>query len=196
MSTPADRSVSAPGPAEDDDAVAALAVDLRAAGYSVAAIEALWERGAAESSTHPGAALRRGHRVPALRALDHVAPDERDLATLVRCFVLGMPVASADLAVALRTLGLDRAAGLGLVRIADDRAVPLMDLRPYAFADAAGAGEWWIASDPGELATGGPLPEEYVLGVGGASMTLSGLLLQRPTATTFDLGTGWGLLHE
>ena len=31
---------------------------------------------------------------------------------------------------------------------------PLVDLRPYAFLDARGAGEWWIASDLGELATG------------------------------------------
>ncbi|WP_400999763.1 methyltransferase [Agromyces sp. GXQ0307] len=185
-------------PAESEDlldveSINALAADLGAAGYAVAGIEAMWERAAAATSTHPGAALRRGHRVPALHALANVQPDELPLATLVRCFVLGVPVASADLAAALPGLGLERAEALGLVRLDGDRAVPRIDLRPYAFTDAAGPGEWWIASDPGELATGGALPEEYVLGVGGASMTLSGLLLQRPSATSFDLGTGCGI---
>ncbi|WP_344370127.1 DUF7059 domain-containing protein [Agromyces tropicus] len=171
----------------------ALAADLEAAGFTVAAVEALWERGAAAESTHPGAALRRGHRVPALRALEHVPAAERALATLVRCFVLGVPVASVDLEAALPALGTRRAIGLGMVRADGDQVAPAMDLRPYAFADAAGDGAWWIASDPGELVTGGPLPEEYVLGVGGASMTLSGLLLQRRAGTTFDLGTGCGI---
>lgn len=203
MSTPA-REPDAPEPdrsgpdapdadAPDADAIDPLAADLRAAGYTVAGIESLWERGAAETSTHPGAALRRGHRVPALRALADADADERPLATLVRCFVLGVPVASADLAAALPGIGVGGAEALGIVRLEGDRAVPLVDLRPYAFTDAAGTGEWWIASDPGELATGGALPEEYVLGVGGASMTLSGLLLQRPVATVFDLGTGCGI---
>ncbi|GAA1060771.1 DUF7059 domain-containing protein [Agromyces bracchium] len=182
-----------PEDTHDAESIDALAADLDAAGYAVARIEALWERGAAATSTHPGAALRRGHRVPALQALARVEPDERPLATLVRCFVLGVPVASADLAEALPVLGIERADALGLVRLDGDRAVPRMDLRPYAFTDAAGPGEWWIASDPGELATGGALPEEYVLGVGGASLTLSGLLLQRPIATAFDLGTGCGI---
>ncbi|WP_324613669.1 DUF7059 domain-containing protein [Agromyces kandeliae] len=189
MSTPAGERDDP----HDTDSVDALAADLDAAGYTVAGIESLWERGADETSTHPGAALRRGHRVPALLALAHVGTDQRPLATLVRCFVLGVPVASVDLAAALPGLGVTRAEALGMVRIEGDDAVPLMDLRPYAFTDAAGPGEWWIASDPGELATGGALPEEYVLGVGGASLTLSGLLLQRPIATAFDLGTGCGI---
>ncbi|WP_436407397.1 DUF7059 domain-containing protein [Agromyces litoreus] len=170
-----------------------LAADLEAAGFAVGRIEALWERGAAATSTHPGAALRRGHRVPALRALDHVDAPDRALATLVRCVVLGRSVPEADLAEALPSLGLEGAVGLGLIRLDGGRARPAMDLRPYAFSDPAGAGEWWIASDPGELATGGALPEEYVLGVGGASTTLSGQLLQRRTGTTLDLGTGCGI---
>lgn len=185
---PAD-SASAP----DEEAVDALAADLAAARFTVAAVEALWERGAAEDATHPGAALRRGHRVPALRALEHAAPDQPALATLVRCFVLGMPVASAALASALPWLGLERAERLGLVAVAGDRAEPRVDLRPYAFVDAAGEGEWWIASDLGELATGGALPEAHVLGVGGASTTLSGLLLQHHARATLDLGTGCGI---
>ncbi|MGR2753925.1 DUF7059 domain-containing protein [Agromyces arachidis] len=192
MSTEPDAPADAVA-APDPGAVEALAADLGEAGFAVARIEALWERGAAADGTHPGAALRRGHRVPALRALAHVATEAPSLATLVRCFILGMPVPTGDLASAMPRLGVDGARGLGLVRVGGGEAAPLVDLRPYAFADAVGEGEWWIASDPGELATGGALPEAHVLGVGGASTTLSGLLIQRREPTTLDLGTGCGI---
>jgi hypothetical protein len=172
--------------------VAALRTDLAEAGFRVAAIEALWDLGAAAESTHPGSALRRGHRVPALRALEQIG-DASALATLVRLFVLGAPVASAAFAAAVPTLGIAGAEELGLVAADADAVRPLADLRPYPFRDAAGDGEWWIASDPGELATGGPLAEEHVLGVGGASITLAGLLLQSPAGTSLDLGTGCGI---
>ena len=180
----------------DDRLLDALAADLASAEFTVAAIDGLWERSAEAESTHPGAALRRGHRVPALRALEGVDVTERRLAALVRCFVLGAPVTSADLDAALPSLGIDGATRLGLVEPvadADGGVRARVDLRPYAFADAAGEGEWWLASDLGELATGGPLPEEHVLGVGGASTTLSGLLVQSPAGTTLDLGTGCGI---
>jgi hypothetical protein len=70
---------------------------------------------------------------------------------------------------------------------------PLVDLRPYNFTDSWGTTDWWIASDPGELAIGTALPEDHVLGVGGASLTLSGLQLERSSALTLDLGTGCGI---
>jgi methylase of polypeptide subunit release factors len=186
-------------PARADDgpdpaAVDALAADLAAARFTVATVDSLWERRAALDGTHPGAALRRGHRVPALRALEQVRGEEEEaLATIVRCFVLGMPVASAALASALPALRLEGAERLGLVTLVGAEAVPRVDLRPYAFADSAGEGEWWIASDLGELPTGGELPEEHVLGVGGASLTLSGLLLPARARATLDLGTGCGI---
>jgi methylase of polypeptide subunit release factors len=74
-----------------------------------------------------------------------------------------------------------------------DRVRPLVDLRPYSFVDGDGVGNWWITSDPGELTSGGPLPEDHVLGVGGASLTLSGLILPAPIGTALDLGTGCGI---
>ncbi|QAY73373.1 methyltransferase domain-containing protein [Agromyces protaetiae] len=174
-----------------------LRTDLAAADYTVEGVEALWNRLAGEAGSHPGAALRRGHRVPALRALDAAAGEDSALATLVRAFLLGVPQTRAALDAALPALRAGGAEELGLV--ASDPAsmsvalAPIVDLRPYAFADAAGEGHWWIASDPGELAMGGPLPEDHVLGVGGASTTLSGLLLQRPSRRTLDLGTGSGI---
>ncbi len=52
---------------------------------------------------------------------------------------------------------------------------PRIDLRPYAAVDAGGALQWWIVSDLGETALGHAIPEGHVLGIGGASTTLSGL---------------------
>jgi methylase of polypeptide subunit release factors len=196
--------------------VEALRDDLDRAGYRVAEIEGLWERSRPGGAVHPGEALQRGHRTPALLALDALLADPgtdpaaRHRAILVRLFLLGADAPAAALEEALPRLGVDGAESLGLVEVPDDAAGPgaavraLVDLRPYAFADAAGEGEWWIASDLGEIARagdperggaagGGALDEDHVLGIGGASTTLSGLLLQRPAARTLDLGTGSGI---
>ena len=70
---------------------------------------------------------------------------------------------------------------------------PLVDLRPYSFIDAHGAGSWWIVSDLGELALGHPLGETHVLGIGGASRTLSGLMMPREVERALDIGTGCGI---
>ena len=164
------------------DSVARLRADLAAGRFTVAHLEELW-------GTDAAAALGRGHRVPALRALDRLR--EFDAAgTLARAFILGLPVRPDDVERALPTLGLARAVELGLV---DESGTARIDLRPYAFTDSWGVAEWWIASDLGELALGGPLPENHVLGVGGASLTLSGLQVQRTARRALDLGTGCGI---
>jgi methylase of polypeptide subunit release factors len=180
----------------DAEALTALAADLGAARFTVDAIEQLWGAEAA-------AALYRGNRVPAVRALDARGP-ATPLATLARCFVLGLPVSAADLAAALPTTGTERARAIGLVEDATDRADATgaatpgdvraaLDLRPYDFVDDLGAGSWWILSDLGEMAVGGALGEEHVLGIGGASTTLSGLQVPVPVGRVLDLGTGCGI---
>jgi methylase of polypeptide subunit release factors len=162
-------------------AIADLAADLAAARFTVDALGELWGEDAA-------AALHRGQRVPALRALSVV--EASPLATLARVFVLGLPAEPAALAAALPTLGLEGAVALGLVDAAGN---PLLDLRPYSFVDGSGVVSWWIASDLGELALGHAIPEQHVLGVGGASTTLSGLMISRPVDLALDLGTGCGI---
>ena len=178
------------------DLLARLRDDLAAADFTVAALESLWGADAA-------AALHRGERVPARRVLDarraaHGA--SADLATLAELFVLGLPVPASDAEHALPALGVRGAIELGLLgeveatgaaAAASVRA--LLDLRPYAFVDARGEGHWWILSDLGEVALGHALGEQHVLGVGGASMTLSGLMLPTPARTVLDLGTGCGI---
>ncbi|MBN9629604.1 MAG: SAM-dependent methyltransferase, partial [Actinobacteria bacterium] len=164
-------------------AVSALRSDLRAAGFTVDALTGLWGESAS-------AALFRGRQVPAERAL--AAAEAGPLGTLAALFVLGRPVPRVAAAAAFPALGIAGAAELGLVRDGESVA-PAVDLRPYAFVDSIGPAEWWIVSDLGELALGGALPEDHVLGVGGASLTLSGLMLQRPVRSALELGTGCGI---
>ncbi len=163
--------------------IPALRADLEAARYRVDRLDELW--GAAAS-----AALQRGNRVPAARAL---AASADPAAVLARVFVLGERVEATVLASALPTLGVAGAVELGLVAVEGAEARPLLDLRPYAFVDPHGAGEWWIASDLGELATGSALRVDHVLGVGGASTTLASLQFPDDVESVLDLGTGCGI---
>lgn len=163
--------------------IPALRADLTAARYRVDDLDSLWGP-AAE------AALQRGNRVPARRAL---ASSREPAAILARLFVLGEQLDAAALDAALPNLGVDGALRLELIERSGDRVRARVDLRPYAFVDTHGAGEWWIASDPGELATGGPLPTDYVLGVGGASTTLAALQFPDEVESVLDLGTGCGI---
>lgn len=165
-----------------------LRSDLDSARFTVTTLTGLW-------GDEADAALHRNERVPALRALGRRRAETgiEASASLATLFILGLPVAAAEAAAALPTLGIAGAVELGLVAGEDAEVRPLLDLRPYSFVDAAGAGSWWIVSDLGELALGRPLGEEHVLGVGGASMTLSGLMMQAPVGSVLDLGTGCGI---
>lgn len=170
-------------PTADPTVSRALAADLAAAGFDSATIRAAW--GAAADT-----AIARGLRGPALRALE----GRRDpLAVLARLFVLGMPQPTADVAAALPACGVDGLARLGLAEASAGDVAPTALLRPQAFADEAGSVEWWIASDLDEAALASALPEDHVLGVGGASLTLAGLLLPTPAASVLDVGTGCGI---
>jgi len=167
----------------DHALIEGLRADLAAARFTVDALGARW-------GAEADAALERGNRLPAVRAL---AGDDSALATLATLFILGMPVSAAAVAVALPRVTLNGVRELGLCDVRDDDVVALVDLRPYDFLDAQGAGSWWIASDLGELATGRALRTDHVLGVGGASLTLSGLLIPDPVDSVLDLGTGCGI---
>jgi methylase of polypeptide subunit release factors len=167
----------------DTALVEKLRADLTAARYTVDALGALW-------GSEADAALERANRLPAMRAL---AGDTSPRATLATLFVLGMPVAVSAAESAFPKVTLPGARELGLLEVRDDVVVALLDLRPYDFLDTQGAGSWWIASDLGELATGRALRTDHVLGVGGASLTLSGLLLPDPVDSVLDLGTGCGI---
>ena len=122
---------------------------------------------------------------------------------LLRLFTLGRSVRASALAAALPSLGVDGAVALRLVRVdggragfAADRWAPpdrevlaTCDLRPYG----DDAHDWWVASDLSELAVGGPLRPDHVLGIGGASTTLASWTVRRPVDRALDLGTGCGV---
>ncbi|ROQ54924.1 methyltransferase family protein [Rathayibacter sp. PhB152] len=166
--------------------IALLGDDLSRARYRVDAVRELWGEAAGE-------ALHRGDRVPARRALER-SGDHGPLATLARLFLLADPVPTEQAEAAFPSLGLDGALELELVRSEAGAVVTAaLDLRPYDLVDLHGAASWWIASDLGELALGRPLDEDHVLGVGGASLTLAGLMIQRPVGSLLDLGTGCGI---
>ncbi len=167
--------------AVDAALIALLRADLLAAGYAVDRLRQLWGEEA-------DAALTRGDRVPASRALNAAAGSP--VATLARLFVLGEAADDEALARALPTLGVAGARALGLV---DAHRHAVLDLRPYTAIDAGGAVQWFIASDLGELALGGALPADHVLGVGGASLTLAALIPTEQVDTVLDLGTGCGI---
>ena len=137
------------------------------------------------------AALDREQLVPARLAAR--AAGEEPVALLTRLFALGETLTAAQVSRALPTLGTEGAAASGLIATAghdpDDHVRALVDLRPYETEQH----RWWIASDRGEAVTGAGLPDDHVLGVGGASLTLASITMRTPVARTLDLGTGSGI---
>ncbi|MDY0828429.1 methyltransferase [Microbacterium sp. BG28] len=159
-----------------------LADDLRAAGFTTAAVHALIGD-AAES------ALTRAVAAPARRALARNPHDA--VAVLARLFVLGDVVDSASVAAALPGTGLGDAERLGVIERRGDSVAPAVAVRPHVFADG---GDGWIASDLDELAGVFPLRADHVLGVGGAGRTLVSLLPPSGGGRALDLGCGCGLV--
>lgn len=156
------------------------------------------------------AALHREQAVPARRALSVLLGDgatrgdraasgraPEPAAVLAALFLLGDDVPRRLVDAALRRTGTDGAEAIGLVQAAghgpDDPVRALVDLRPYSAHDAAGPVTWWLASDLGELATGGRLAPDHVLGAGGASLTLAQVTMRRRVGRVLDLGTGCGI---
>lgn len=161
----------------------ALAADLRDAGYTAEALRSAWGEAADD-------AIARGLRAPAARALG--ARDDA-VAVLGRLLVLGMPQPTASVDRSLPRTGARGLAHLGLATLEEGPVRPLAVIRPQSFTDDSGSGQWWVASDLDEAALGGPLPENHVLGVGGASLTLAGLQLPTPANRGLDVGVGCGI---
>jgi methylase of polypeptide subunit release factors len=170
-------------PEPDPELCRALADDLRAAGFDSHALRTAWGETA-------DTAIARGLRSPAIRALGGRADP---LAVLGRLFVLGMPQTESMVVAALPRTSADGLVRLGLASSEDAMVTPRAIIRPQSFADDRGSGQWWIASDLDEAALGGPLPEDHVLGVGGASLTLAGLQLPTPVERGLDIGSGCGI---
>lgn len=131
-------------------------------------------------------ALSREQPLPARRVAGG-APEPA--AALIRLFTLGDPVDVREVDRALPTLRSQGVVELGLARAEGDAIVAVVDVRPYAADDR----DWWVASDLAEVATGTPVREDHVLGIGGASTTLAAWTIRRPVGDALDLGTGSGV---
>lgn len=157
------------------EVLAALAADLRAADFTVDGVQ---QRLGPVAS----AALDREQSLPAKRVVTTDAP----LDVLIRLFGLGGAERDEHIDAALPGC---RAAGLRALGLLDDDGRARFDLHPHADEQHA----WWVLSDLSELVTGGPLPDDYVLGIGGASTTLASWTVRRPAGRALDLGAGCGI---
>jgi methylase of polypeptide subunit release factors len=127
-------------------------------------------------------AARDDHRA-ALRATGGGDP----LDTLIRLYVCAQVEPEAAVRAAFAPLPLGDAEAAGLVERHGDGLRQGVDLEPYGDA-------WWVLSDvPSSARPGEPLPGDHVLGVGGASTTLTGATIRRRVGTALDVGTGCGV---
>jgi methylase of polypeptide subunit release factors len=131
------------------------------------------------------AALGRGEPVPAERA----SRDAGDLGTLIRLFLLGGTEPETAVKAAFAPLTPEDAVTAGLLVPVAEGYRAALDVRPHGDEE----GSWWVISDLDADVLGTAVPEDHVLGVGHASLSLIRATSRRPVGTLLDLGTGNGV---
>lgn len=135
----------------------------------------------------PGqAAMSRGD----LSGADRLTRQGSETETLIRLFLLGLPVPAAAAEAALRPLPLAQATAAGLLDEAAGEVRATLDLRPYS---ETGGPDWWVVSDLGAEVRPGPLHPEHVLGIGSAGLTLAEATVRPAVRRALDVGTGCGV---
>jgi hypothetical protein len=159
---------------DDRAAIDAFRAALDAGGYSGPALDETLSVGGRPFT-------REGAEVPLyLRLL----PEGQPLSTLIKLFLLDVPVAQDEAERALAPLGVERAKGLGVVEEADGRVAATIDIFPTA--------EVRVASDHYEEHRY-PTRSDHVLGLSLSSRVLACLTVRRPARRALDLGTGSGV---
>jgi SAM-dependent methyltransferase len=145
---------------------------LRNAGYTDTGI-----LGAIQAAEFP---TLRGEDIPILL---HRTAGNTPLNTLIRLFLLEVASDTDAVREAIRPMNPEDWAEAGLIRIHGNEVRAGIRLLPY--------GDLLIAFDrPSRLTT--TLKRNYVMGIGGSSLTLANLTIRRHSRLTLDLGTGCG----
>ena len=142
-------------------------------------LDALTER----LGVHAFAHLALGELTPLLRATR--AGDRLD--TLVRLFVVGLPVQLADARAALGPLSVEQWVAGGVVAVDDREVRSRVAIRPVG-----GPANWIVTHDFARPAEGA-ISADHVLGVSASTMALAGATIRRGVSNVFDLGTGCGV---
>lgn len=106
------------------------------------------------------------------------------LETIVRLFLLGVPVDEDQARTALAPLPLEWWAERGLLDVSSGNAQGTVQLLCYQGLVVA----FDFQRRPGEV-----LRPDFVMGISPSSLTLAGLTVRRPNRTALDLGTGCGI---
>ena len=134
-----------------------------------------------------------------LAAAERATRDGDPLASLIRLFVLGLPVPRAAVRTALGSPVWATLHTADILRDRDDYTEARVDIRPYAEADDPLPGQhrpgpdWWVVSDFGADVRPGVLDSDHVLGIGAAATTLAQATVRVPVGRALDLGTGCGI---
>ena len=168
-------------PLQTEQLLDALGKDLRAADYSSQGVADLL-------CDEANDALGRGIWWPALHKSEQ--SERRELASMVRLFLLGSDEPEAVLAQAFPTIGVAAMVDQGVVeRVDDGRLRAALDIRPHA----DDVGDYLVISDQDAAMRSGPVKHDHVLGIGGASVSLARAVIRDPVARALDLGTGCGI---
>jgi methylase of polypeptide subunit release factors len=104
--------------------------------------------------------------------------------TLIRLFLIGVPVDADRAAKAVAPMQLEQWVRLGLLERRDSSVLAAVQLVPFQ-------GLVLAHDRPQQIHAG--LAPDYVMGIGSSSLTLANVTVRRPSARTLDLGTGCGL---
>ena len=158
------------------DTVTRFRAVLDDAGFT---LEALTDR----LGPHAFAHLSGGELAPLERATR--AGDALD--TLLRLFVIGLPVSTAAARAALAPVSVDAVATGGVASVDGDDVASRIALRPL------GGPERWIVAHDLSPTRGRPIAADHVLGVSASTMALAGATIRHPIRAAFDLGCGCGV---